>query len=466
MISLEVLRLPVTELSARVRARTLSPVALTEAYLERCRTVGASLNAIATLMPERARTQARRAEQELAAGKYRGPLHGIPYVAKDLLAARGAPTGWGAAPFAKQTFSDDATVIARLDAAGAVLLGKAAMIELAGGFGYDFASASATGATKNPWDVRCWTCGSSSGSGAAVSASLAAFAIGSETWGSILCPAAHCGITGLRPTYGRVSRHGAMALSYSLDKLGPFGRTVEDCALVLAAIAGHDDADPASLPAADASFDGKRPPVARKLRLGWMVDQSRGQPAANAKVFAAARARLTSLGFSVADAALPEGPFASVAWLILSAEASDAFGDLLRSGRVRELTDPGSRTGGYVAAEIPADDLLRAQRIRGVLADRMHAVWDRFDVLVGPSRGEVAFRLEQNLAEAPDTPDPMGAAGNLLGLPAVGVPCGFVDGLPLGLQFMARPLDEQVALQAAATYQNATDWHNRHPSDP
>jgi aspartyl-tRNA(Asn)/glutamyl-tRNA(Gln) amidotransferase subunit A len=462
MIPLETLRLPVTELSQRIRARSLSPVALTDAYLERLRTTGAKLSAVATLTTERARAQARLMEKELAAGRWRGPLHGVPYVAKDLLAAKGYPTTWGAAPFAKQMFAEDATVIARLDAAGAVLLGKAAMIEIAGGFGYAYGSASATGAAKNPWDRRCWTCGSSSGSGASVSASLAPFAIASETWGSILCPAAHCGVTGLRPTYGRVSRHGAMALSYSLDKLGPLARTVGDCALVLAAIAGYDAADPASLP--ESQFTAEAKPRAQ-LRLGWMVDQAKGQPQANVEVFAAARAKLTALGFSVEDARLPDGPWGSAAWVILSAEAASAMGDLLRSGRVRELADPLSRTGGYAGAEIPADDLLRAQRIRGVLQAKIARVWERFDVLVGPSRGEVAFRLEQNLAEAFDAPDPMGASGNLLGLPAVGVPCGFVGGLPLGLQFMARPLDEHAALQAAATYQNATDWHLRHPSE-
>src|SRR6266851_3571271 len=244
MLNPDVLYLPVTELAKRIRQKQLSPVELTEAYLERSRTIGSRLNAYATLTQELALKQARAAEREIAAGRYRGPLHGIPYAAKDLLAVKGYPTTWGARPLARQKFDYDATVIERLDRAGGVLIGKAAMIELAGGMGYRFASASLTGPAKNPRKESCWTCGSSSGSGAIVAAALAAFAIGTETWGSIVCPSAYCGVTGLRPTYGRVSRYGAMALSYSMDKIGPMARTADDCALVLSAIAAHELDDP------------------------------------------------------------------------------------------------------------------------------------------------------------------------------------------------------------------------------
>lgn len=219
MLSEEILFLPITELSQRIRQKHLSPVELTESYLDRGRKFGPLLNAFATPTPELALEQARTAEKEIAAGKYRGPLHGIPYAAKDLLAVKGYPTGWGARPYSGQQFDYDATVIGKLNQAGAVLLGKAAMIELAGGMGYRFASASATGAAKNPWNQDYWTCGSSSGSGAIMGAGLAAFALGTETWGSIICPSGFCGISGLRPTYGRVSRYGAMALSYSMDKI-------------------------------------------------------------------------------------------------------------------------------------------------------------------------------------------------------------------------------------------------------
>src|SRR3954468_18016653 len=248
MLSEDILFLSVTELSKRIRARKLSPVELTESYLDRSRSIGKKLNAYGTLTPDLALQQAHEAEKEIAAGKYRGPLHGIPYAAKDLLAVKGYPTTWGARPYANQTFDYEATVIKKLREAGAILLGKAAMIELAGGMGYRFASASASGPAKNPWNEGCWTCGSSSGSGAIVAASLAAFAIGTETWGSIVCPSSFCGISGLRPTYGIVSRHGAMALSYSMDKIGPMCRSAEDCGTVIKTIAGYDAQDPASRP--------------------------------------------------------------------------------------------------------------------------------------------------------------------------------------------------------------------------
>src|SRR5437879_1891141 len=248
MRSEDILFLSASDLGKRVRSRQLSPVELTESYLERSRTIGAKLNAYATLTPDLALKQAHAAEKEIAAGKYRGPLHGIPYAAKDLLAVKGYPTTWGARPYEKQTLDYDATVVRKLQDAGAVLIGKAAMIELAGGLGYRYASASASGAAKNPWNEDYWTCGSSSGSAAVVAGGLAAFAIGTETWGSIICPSAFCGVSGLRPTYGRVSRYGAMALAPSMDKIGPMARSAEDCARIFAAIAGHDPKDRGTVP--------------------------------------------------------------------------------------------------------------------------------------------------------------------------------------------------------------------------
>src|SRR5215813_11423981 len=269
MIGEDVLYLPVRELASRIRTRRLSPVELTEAYLHRSETIGKRLNSYATVTRELAIKEARAAEREIRAGQYKGPLHGIPYAAKDLLAVKGYPTTWGARPYIDQRFEFDATVITRLRRAGAVLIGKAAMIELAGGMGYRFASASASGEARNPWDENCWTCGSSSGSGAIAAAGLAAFAIGTETWGSIVCPSSFCGVSGLRPTYGRVSRHGAMALSYSMDKIGPMGRTADDCGLILSAISGHDPADPGSLPDSDFHYLDSGP---TKLRIGWLTN--------------------------------------------------------------------------------------------------------------------------------------------------------------------------------------------------
>ena len=274
MLKESVLYSTVGELAKQIQAKQLSPVELTESYLERSEKFGPKLNAYARLMRNEALDQAQAAEKEIHRGHYRGPLHGIPYAAKDLFAVKGIPTTWGAKPFADQVFNYNATVIDHLNHVGAVLLGKAAMIELAGGFGYMYASASLQGETRNPWDTACWSGGSSSGSGAIVAAGLASFAIGTETWGSIICPSAFCGVSGLRPTYGRVSRYGAMALAYSLDKIGPLARSAEDCTRIFAAIAGHDPLDRGSLPIDKAAFTFS--PAAdlspRVLRIGWLTN--------------------------------------------------------------------------------------------------------------------------------------------------------------------------------------------------
>jgi aspartyl-tRNA(Asn)/glutamyl-tRNA(Gln) amidotransferase subunit A len=244
----------VRTLGDAIRKGRISPVELTEGYLERGGTIGTRLNAFVTLTPELALRQARQAEDEIKAGKYRGPLHGVPYAVKDLVAVKGYSTTWGAVPYAHQSFDYNATVIERLNAAGAVLLGKAAMIELAGGLGYSSGAASLTGPARNPWNPECWTCGSSSGSGAIVAAGLAPWALGSDTRGSILCPSSWCGVSGLRPSFGRVSRYGAMAIAYSMDKLGPMAHTADDCALVLSVLAGHDPRDHDSISAAAQPF--------------------------------------------------------------------------------------------------------------------------------------------------------------------------------------------------------------------
>src|SRR3979490_2952066 len=270
----ELFYLTVSELAKRIESKKLSPVELTQSYLDRSQKLGPRFNAYAILTPEIALTQAKAAEKEIQRGHYRGPLHGIPYAAKDLLSVKGLPTTWGAKPYANQVFDYNATVIEHLNRVGAVMIGKAAMIELAGGMGYRFASASLQGEAKNPWDTTCWTCGSSSGSGAIVAAGLAAFAIGTETWGSIICPSAFCGVSGLRPTYGRVSRYGAMALSPSMDKMGPRARPADDCARILAAIAGQDARDRGPLPLDRAAFtySASMELRSRPLRIGWLTN--------------------------------------------------------------------------------------------------------------------------------------------------------------------------------------------------
>jgi aspartyl-tRNA(Asn)/glutamyl-tRNA(Gln) amidotransferase subunit A len=464
MLSEDVLYLPVSELSERIRRRQLSPVELAESYLERGRTLGPQLNAFATLTPDLALQQARAAEKEIAAGNHRGPLHGIPYAAKDLLAVKGYATGWGARPYANQRFDYDATVIRKLNDAGAVLLGKAAMIELAGGMGYRYASATATGAVKNPWNRDYWTCGSSSGSGAIMGAGLAAFAIGTETWGSIICPSGFCGISGLRPTYGRVSRYGAMALSYSMDKIGPMGRTAADCDLVLRAISGHDAQDLGSLPESAASYPGAGE-LKGQLRIGWLTNQWKDvAPDVNQ---AATAARLTlekSRGVIMSNVALPEGPWEIAAGVIVSVEGAAAFRSLIQSGRVADLNDPLGKIGGYMNEEISASDFITAQRIRGILQRKMDALFQQVDVVAAASLPVTASKLDANLDLALSFPDPIGGIGNFCGLPAISVPCGFGDhGLPVGLQFIGRSLDDANVVQAARLFQSQTDWHTRRP---
>ncbi len=465
MLSEDILFLSVTELSKRIRARQLSPVELTESYLERSRTIGPKLNAYATLTPDLALKQAHAAEKEIAAGKYRGPLHGIPYAAKDLLAVKGYPTTWGARPYADQHFDYDATVVKKLEAAGAVLLGKAAMIELAGGMGYRFPSASATGPAKNPWNTEHWTCGSSSGSGAITAAGLAAFAIGTETWGSIICPSGFCGLSGLRPTYGRVSRSGAMALSYTMDKIGPITRSADDCDLLLKVLSGHDPEDLGSLPEASAKYSGAEE-VKGRLRVGWLVNQWKEISSEVNQAAMAARAVLEkSPSVTLSNVTLPDGPWEVAAGLVVSVEGATAFRDLIHSGRVAELNDPLGKIGGYMNEEISASDFILAQRIRAVLQKKMEEIFTQVDVLATPSLPVTAPRIDANLDQELSFADPIGGIGNICGLPAISVPCGFGhDGLPVGIQFIARGLDDAKVVQAARIYQRQTDWHRKRPT--
>jgi aspartyl-tRNA(Asn)/glutamyl-tRNA(Gln) amidotransferase subunit A len=464
MLSEDILFLSVTELSRRIRARQLSPVELTESYLERSRNLGPKLNAYATLTPDLALKQAHAAEKDIAAGKYRGPLHGIPYAAKDLLAVKGYPTTWGARPYADQRFDYDAVVIKKLEAAGAILLGKAAMIELAGGMGYRFPSASATGAAKNPWNLDYWTCGSSSGSATITGGALAAFAIGTETWGSILCPSGFCGLSGLRPTYGRVSRTGAMALAYTMDKIGPITRSVEDCDLLLKILAGHDPEDLGSLPEAEAKYSGAEEPRG-KLRVGWLANQWKEiSPDVNQAAMAAREVLEKSPSIALSNVSLPDGPWEVAAGLIVSVEGATAFRDLIHSGRVAQLNDPLGKIGGYMNEEISASDFILAQRIRAVLQKKMEEIFTKVDVLATPTLPVTAPRIDANLDQELSFADPIGGIGNICGLPAISVPCGFGQhGLPVGIQFIARGLDDAKVVQAARLYQHQTDWHRKRP---
>src|SRR5271167_2377496 len=383
MLGESVLYESASELAKRIESRQLSPVELTESYLDRSQKLGPKLNAYARLTPEIALEQAEAAEKEIHRGHYRGPLHGIPYAAKDLLAVKGIPTTWGAKPFAEQVFDYDATVIEHLNHAGAIMIGKAAMVELAGGMGYMYASASLQGEGKNPWDTTCWTCGSSSGSGAIVAAGLAGFAIGTETWGSIICPSAFCGVSGLRPTFGRVSRYGAMALAYSMDKIGPMARSAEDCARVFAAIAGHDPKDRSTVPIDKGAFTYS-PSLdlkARPLKVGWLTNAWPKLDSGVAKVLLAAEKVVRKFFGGTKSATLPDGPFEDAANVIIAAECAASFQTLIRSGRVSELTDPLGQIAGYVNEQYSAADYLRALSLREILQKKMEALFESFDVL-------------------------------------------------------------------------------------
>jgi aspartyl-tRNA(Asn)/glutamyl-tRNA(Gln) amidotransferase subunit A len=466
MISADILYLSAAELGRRIQAKSLSPVELTKAYLDRSEKLGPRLKAYARLTPEIALEQATTAEKEIGRGHYRGPLHGIPYAAKDLLATRGVATTWGAKPYENQVFDYDATVVENLRRAGAVLVGKAAMIELAGGMNYRFASASLEGAASNPWNTSCWTCGSSSGSAAIVAAGLAAFAIGTETWGSIICPSAYCGVSGLRPTFGRVSRYGAMALSYSMDKIGPMARSAEDCAQIFAVMAGHDIKDQSTLPLDKAAFtySASAELSAKPIRVGWLTNAwQRIDPHAEKAMQAAERA-VRKMFPGTRNAALPEGPFEAAGGVIIAVEGAAAFRDLIRSGKLAQLSDPLGQINGYVNEQIDAADYVRALQVRGILQQKMEALFDGVDVLVAASQPLAANAIDANLETDLAFPDPLGAVGNLCGLPALSVPCGFTDqNLPLGLQFVARAGNDLAVVRAARTFQQRTDWHRRHP---
>jgi aspartyl-tRNA(Asn)/glutamyl-tRNA(Gln) amidotransferase subunit A len=458
--------LPLRELSRRIRARELSPVALAEATLERLERLGPRLNAVVTLMRERAMTEALQAERAVRTGKLRSPLHGIPYGAKDLVAARGAPTTWGAAPYKNQVFDYDATVVERLQAAGAVLVAKLAMVELAGGMGYNHADASFTGPGLCPWNTRFWSGGSSSGPGSAVAAGLVPFAIGSETSGSILTSSAFSGVTGLRPTYGWVSRHGAMALCWTLDKLGPMTRTADDCGLILAAIAGRDERDESSV-ARRFTYAARALPRAAKPRLAVPAGVTeKVQPAVRDNFESALQVlgRWTTIS---RDVPWPDFPWGPAVGAIVNAEGAAAFRDLLESGRAKELRAPADRVGGYSALMLPAVDYLHAMRLRRPMKRAVAALFERFDAVVSPTRASVAYPADRKFEEAYpglSAGPALIPAGNLCGLPALCMPNGFGEnGLPTSLTLMGPAFSEALLVRLGNAYQGATDWHARKP---
>lgn len=452
------------ELGRMLRAGETTPTALAEHFISRLETVGKSLNAVVTITAERAMREAKLAEEELAAGYDRGPLHGIPYGGKDLLATVGIPTSWGAEPLRDQMFGSDATVVERLRNAGAVLVAKLAMIEMAGGMGYNQPVASLTGAPRNPWKTDSWTGGSSSGTGAAVAAGAVPFGIGSETGGSILSPSSYCGLSGLRPTYGRVSRHGAMALCWTLDKLGPMCHTADDCGIVLQAMAGHDPHDRSTL----SETYRYEPERARTdgFRIGVLhEDLDRVQPEVRAN-FERACEELSAVA-SLEEISLPDYPYGEVYSIILSVEGASAFEDLIDRGVLSGLTAPEDRLGGYAGLAVPAVDYLRAMRVRRQINEAIDGLLSRFDAVVYTSTNTVASPISMNFddyAGSWNRRNVLTTLGNLSGLPAISVPTGFGErGLPTAMQIVGRERAENAIFAVASAYQGLSDWHTRHP---
>jgi Asp-tRNA(Asn)/Glu-tRNA(Gln) amidotransferase A subunit family amidase len=475
----------VSELGAGLRRRQFSSLELTRAVLDRLESLGELYNAVACVLRPRALQEARAADRRLRHRGRLGPLTGIPYGAKDLLAVRGAPTTWGAKPYARQVLAYDAAAIELLRRAGAVLVAKLAMVELAGGGGYRYPAASLQGPGKNPWNRRHWSGGSSSGTGSAVAAGLVPFGIGSETSGSILTPAAYCGVTGLRPTYGLVSRHGAMALSWTMDKLGPMCRSAEDCAFVLEAMAGPDARDVAS---AGRAFRFRRQgaPVSGLL-VGYVAaDFEHVHPSAR-PAMQEAMAEMRRLGGHWKRVELPRLPVAAMARTIIAAEGSANFEGLIRSPRLAQLADRRQQIGLRAGLQIAAADYLNAMRLRRLLQEAFARLFSEVDVIIAPSRLVPATRLGEPLdplwrsgrppragARRGRGARPAGGggvdlipAGNLAGLPALALPCGFsTTGLPVGVQLVGRPFEEATLIDLGRAYQRVTDWHRRRPPIP
>ena len=442
--------LPVTVLSQLVERRLVTSLDLTRLYLDRLRRYGGRLNCVVTLTGQRALAQAAEADREIAAGRYRGPLHGIPWGAKDLFATRGVRTTWGARPYAQQVIDQDAAVVERLDAAGAVLVAKLSLGALARG------SVWFGGMTRNPWAPARGSSGSSAGPGAATAAGLVAFSVGTETLGSIISPSAACGVTGLRPAYGRVSRHGAMTLSWTMDKIGPMCRSAEDCALVFNAIYGPDGRDDTVV---DAPFTWDRRFDPGALRAGYVEEEFRrppfaglaGRPEAAARALEGQRAALDDLrraGLALEPVELPAFP-AEALRVILNAEAAAAFDDLTRSGGIDQLTDQGPDAWPNVfraSRFIPAVEYLRAQRARTLLGRELDALMRRFDLIVTPA-------LSASLTMT-----------NMTGHPALAFKAGFSDGLPVALMLTGRLYEEATLLQACRAYEQVTRWHTMNPA--
>jgi Asp-tRNA(Asn)/Glu-tRNA(Gln) amidotransferase A subunit family amidase len=411
-------------------------------YLGRLKRYGPKLLCVVTLTEDLALKQAAEADSEIKRGKYRGPLHGIPCGVKDLFATKGIKTTWGAEPYRDQMIDYDATVVERLRDAGAVLLAKLSMGALAQG-GRWFA-----GMTRNPWLVaedKLGSSGSSAGPASATAAGLLGFSIGTETLGSIVSPSSRCGCAGLRPTYGRVSRYGAMGLSWTMDKIGPICRGVEDLAAVLSSIYGPDQRD---ITVGDAPFNWTPDVPLSKMRIGYLKPEFEQGNEKQKAVYKEALDALKAAGANLEPLELPKFSAGSLL-IILSAEAATAFDDITRNGQINELSGqtPNDWPNSFRTSRfIPAVEYIRAQRARTLLMREMDKLMSKWDVFVSPAPGSASLLVT-----------------NLTGHPQVCVPCGFIDGLPRSIMFTGGLYDEASPLRVALAFERATKWHTMHP---
>jgi len=468
MAASELVFRPAAELAPLLKARKISPVELVRACLDRIDAVNPRVNAFITVTGDQAVREARRAEHEIGAGRYRGPLHGVPYAVKDLVATKGIRTTNGSRTTSNWIPDYESTVSARLNEAGAILVGKLNLLEFAMGSGRH----GLAGPTRNPWDLSYSPSGSSSGSGAALAAHMVPLAVGSDSGGSIRNPAKSCGVVGLKPTYGRVSRFGVTTLSWSLDHVGPMARTVADAARMLQAMAGADPRDPASAAARVPEYSKALTGNIHGLRMGVPTEHffEHVHPETEAAL-RQALSKLRDLGAALVDVKVRNAALCgAVSSAILNTEAA-----VFHEKRLKEQADlfsPLVRERLEAATFTTAIDYIKAKRMRTVLMEEMRRVFQTCDVLMLPS-GNAAPKLEDEIGDtdapadppAPPRPDTYNIA-NLTGIPAIVLPCGFSAGppaLPLGIQFCAKPFDEAVLFRVGHAYQSATDWHRRRP---
>lgn len=444
----------IRELNKAIKSKHVSSVELTQMYVSRLITLGYEHNAVAELIEAQALTDAIVADSTDS----KSLLHGIPFGVKDLLATKGVPTRWGSPGHSDQVFDFDSTVVAKLKSAGGILVAKLEMIELAGGGHYNQADASRRGACKSAWDKSLWAGGSSSGSGAATALGCISYSIGSETSGSITCPSAFNGCTGFRPTYGRVSRFGAMALCWTLDKLGPMTRSAEDAAIVLETIAGLDPLDETTL-SQPLNLRSRGP----KPKIGLLKEAfAENDAAVCEKAYFNVIDALHKLGYDTVEVEFPLLPYATAVGIIVDAEGASAHENFIRGDRFQELRDPHQVAGFASAMQTKAVDYLWALRMRRE-ALRANAVWETCDCIFTP-----VFYHRSIPADLPfdQTWKNMGGRAepsNLLGWPAMAFPIGFEEGAPLGGQLIAPAFREDICFQVVRDFQRNSDFHLVHP---